>query len=83
MFANLFVVGNAFYSTNDQTEADRLMLVNNDNEKLKSLLQHHPELKVFLTKSHRAKIDCHHDMSTTKCAKRKERGRVVSRIQAA
>ncbi|KAL5589180.1 hypothetical protein FOBRF1_015708 [Fusarium oxysporum] len=71
--ANLFVVGNAFYSMNDQTEADRLMLVNNDNEKLRSLLQHHPEHEVFLKRGNKAKIDHQHEVSTTKGAKRKER----------
>ncbi|TVY64384.1 hypothetical protein Focb16_v016458 [Fusarium oxysporum f. sp. cubense] len=74
MLANLFVVGNAFYSMNDQTEADRLMLVNNDNEQLRSLLQHHPEHEVFLTRGNKAKIDHQHEVSTTKGAKRKERG---------
>ncbi|KAL7764019.1 hypothetical protein ACKLNR_005164 [Fusarium oxysporum f. sp. zingiberi] len=61
MFANLFVVGNAFYSMNDQTEADRLMLVNNDNEKLKAFLEHHPEHEIFLKTKHKAKIDRLHE----------------------
>ncbi|KNB12212.1 hypothetical protein FOXG_20616 [Fusarium oxysporum f. sp. lycopersici 4287] len=74
MFANLFVVGNAFYSMNDQTEADRLMLVNNDNEKLRSLLQHHPEHEVLLKRGRKAKIDHQHEVGTTKGAKRKEKG---------
>lgn len=73
MFANLFVVGNAFYSMNDQTEADRLMLVNNDNERLRAFLEHHPEHEVFLKTKHKAKIDRLHEVSTTKCAKRKDR----------
>ncbi|EXL55760.1 hypothetical protein FOCG_06307 [Fusarium oxysporum f. sp. radicis-lycopersici 26381] len=74
MLANLLVVGDAFYCMNDQTEADRLMLVNNDNEKLRSLLQHHPEHEVLLKRGNKAKIDHQHEVGTTKGAKRKERG---------
>ncbi|CCT73873.1 uncharacterized protein FFB20_01934 [Fusarium fujikuroi] len=59
MFANLVVVGNAFSSLNHQAEADRRMLINNDNEKLKSLQQHHPEHLVFLTTKHKSKIGRH------------------------
>ncbi|KAF5261684.1 hypothetical protein FOXYS1_7615 [Fusarium oxysporum] len=61
MLANLLVVGDAFYCMNDQTEADRLMLVNNDNEKLRSLLQHHPEHEVLLKRGNKAKIDHQHE----------------------
>ncbi|EWZ95748.1 hypothetical protein BFJ70_g14076 [Fusarium oxysporum] len=74
MLANLLVVGDAFYCMNDQTEANRLMLVNNDNEKLRSLLQHHPEHEVLLKRGNKAKIDHQHEVGTTKGAKRKERG---------
>ncbi|KAF5614753.1 hypothetical protein F52700_13625 [Fusarium sp. NRRL 52700] len=56
MFANLFVVGTAFSNMNDQAEADRLMLVSDDNEKSKSSLQHHTE---HLTSKHKANIDRH------------------------
>ncbi|KAF4439172.1 hypothetical protein FACUT_4355 [Fusarium acutatum] len=45
------------------TEADRLILVNNDNEKLKSLLQHHLEHSDFLTAEHKVKIDRHQNMT--------------------
>jgi hypothetical protein len=74
MFANLFVVGNAFYSMSDRTEADRLMLVNSDNKKLKSLLEHHPKHEVFLASRHKAKVDRCQKVSTANCGKRKEKG---------
>ncbi|PNP52916.1 hypothetical protein FNYG_15798 [Fusarium nygamai] len=57
MYANLFVVGNTFYSMRDEAEADRLMLVKNDNQKINSLLERHPKHDVFLTRKHKAKSD--------------------------
>jgi hypothetical protein len=56
MYANLFVIGNTFYGMKDEAEADRLMQVNNDREKIESLLQRHPEHDVFLTTNHKAKL---------------------------
>ncbi|EXA28547.1 hypothetical protein FOVG_19856 [Fusarium oxysporum f. sp. pisi HDV247] len=56
MYANLFVIGNTFYGMKDEAEADRLMQVNNDREKIESLLQQHPEHDVFLTTNHKAKL---------------------------
>ncbi|KAG7408644.1 hypothetical protein Forpe1208_v012511 [Fusarium oxysporum f. sp. rapae] len=56
MYANLFVIGNTFYGMKDEAEADRLMQVNNDREKIESLLQRHPGHDVFLTTNHKAKL---------------------------
>ncbi|KAH7233966.1 uncharacterized protein BKA55DRAFT_598150 [Fusarium redolens] len=56
MYANLFVIGNTCYGMKDEAEADRLMQVNNDREKIESLLQRHPGHDVFLTTDHKAKL---------------------------
>ncbi|KAF4341215.1 hypothetical protein FBEOM_4873 [Fusarium beomiforme] len=76
MFANLFFVGNMFYSMSDQAEADRLMLVNSDNKKISSLLVRHPKHEVFLSERHKAKFDRLRKGNTETC-KKKENGRGV------
>ncbi|RYC81879.1 hypothetical protein BFJ63_vAg15226 [Fusarium oxysporum f. sp. narcissi] len=57
MYANLFVVGNTFYSMRDEAEAHRLMLVKNDSQKINTLLERHPQHDVFLTPKHMAKYN--------------------------
>ncbi|KAG4269021.1 hypothetical protein FPRO04_12298 [Fusarium proliferatum] len=56
MYANLFGIGNTFYGMSDEAEADRLMKLNNDSEKIRALLQRHPEHDAFLTIDHKAKL---------------------------
>lgn len=55
MFANIFTVGNAVYSMGDKTEADRLMRMNNNNQKIRDLMAIHPNHGVFLRGDHKAK----------------------------
>ncbi|KAF4499424.1 hypothetical protein FAGAP_4382 [Fusarium agapanthi] len=77
MYANLFAVGRTVYSMRYQTEADRLMiLVNNDNQKLKTLLERHPEHSMFLTQDHRKKVDELQKRSKREIEKKKARSRV-------
>ena len=78
MYANLFVVGRTVYSMRDQTEADRLMiLVNNDNQKLNTLLEQHPEHSVFLTQNHQKKVDEFRKRSKREIGKKKARSKVT------
>ena len=55
MFANLFTVGNAVYSMGDKAEADRLLRMNNNNQKIRDLMAIHPSHGVFLRDDHRVK----------------------------
>lgn len=55
MFANLFTAGNAVYSMSDKAEADRLMRMNNNNQKVRDLMKGHPSHGVFLRDNHRDK----------------------------
>jgi hypothetical protein len=71
MYANLFVVGNTFYSLRDEAEADRLMLVKNDDQKINSLLKQHPKHDVFLTRKHKAKFDAFQKRSKEEIGKKK------------
>jgi hypothetical protein len=56
IYANLFTIGNVAYSIADQKEADRLMQLNNDTQKVRSLIARHPNHEVYLTNEHRAKL---------------------------
>jgi hypothetical protein len=55
MFANLFTVGNTVYSMRDKAEADRLMRMNNNNQKIRDLMKEHPGHYAFLGGNHRDK----------------------------
>ncbi|CAG7565200.1 unnamed protein product [Fusarium equiseti] len=55
MFANLFTVGNTVYSMRDKAEADRLMRMNNNNQKIRDLMKEHPGHYAFLGDNHRDK----------------------------
>ncbi|KAH7179962.1 uncharacterized protein B0J16DRAFT_309332 [Fusarium flagelliforme] len=55
MFANLFTVGNTVYSMRDKAEADRLMRMNNNNQKIRDLMAIHPGHVVFLRDDHKEK----------------------------
>ncbi|OBS15173.1 hypothetical protein FPOA_06656 [Fusarium poae] len=80
MYANLFVVGRTVYSMRDQTEADRLMiLVNNDNQKLNTLLERHPEHSVFLTQNHQKKVDEFRKRNKREIGKKKARSKVTGK----
>ncbi|RBR18900.1 uncharacterized protein FIESC28_05822 [Fusarium coffeatum] len=55
MFASLFTVVNAVYSMSDKDEADRLMRMNNNNQKIRDLMKKHPSHIAFLRDDHRQK----------------------------
>ncbi|KAF4993088.1 hypothetical protein FGRMN_6703 [Fusarium graminum] len=57
MYANIFMVGNSAYSMSDQKEADDLMRVNNDNQKIKRLMAKHLNHAIYLTPDHLAKFE--------------------------
>ncbi|KAH7187660.1 hypothetical protein BKA60DRAFT_548245 [Fusarium oxysporum] len=64
----------------DQTEADRLMiLVNNDNQKLNTLLERYPEYSVFLTQNHQKKVDEFRKRSKREMGKKKARSKAIEK----
>ncbi|RKK10813.1 hypothetical protein BFJ65_g14809 [Fusarium oxysporum f. sp. cepae] len=53
VYEHLFEIGNTIYSMSGKLEADRLMAIHNTRQKIKSLLQRHPNHEVFLTPNHK------------------------------
>lgn len=55
MYANLFTIWNAMYSIGHRAEADQLIRINNNNQKIKDLIEIHSDHTVFLRDHHRMK----------------------------